>query len=277
MPSARQMPRETPPGNPPSGRTDGVALCCACPASGPVSTKGEEKYYSADYDPGWSIANKCKIALTRTATGGTVDITKSFSIAYSRGATEKDDKSTVAGAISSAISGWTQAARPWRVEIKQPGCETQKLGINFRGPVVASGGDVVVTADKRNEPGLRSYVAGGTAMTFYLHGIGDLNWTMIHEIGHTFGLPDEYTYDRASAKPAPVCSYKGADNPQKDVTLSTSAIPAPAGKFGFDNATAMGQNGNTTYPDYLFFWIAIEVKRILGEAATTAEVRIVAA
>lgn len=113
-------------------------------------------------------------------------------------------------------------------------------------------------------------------MNFFVQGVGSINWTMIHEVGHTFGLPDEYTYNRPAATPAPTCTYKGADNPDKTITLSTSAIPAAVGQFGFDNASVMGQNGNTTYPDNLFYWIAIEVKRILKEEGVDADVKVVA-
>lgn len=112
-------------------------------------------------------------------------------------------------------------------------------------------------------------------MNFFVQGIGSVTWTMIHEVGHTFGLPDEYTYNRPSATPAPTCEYKGADNPDKTITLSTSAIPAEVGKFGFDNASVMGQNGNTTYPDNLFYWIAIEVKKILKDEGVDADVKVV--
>src|SRR5690606_36965579 len=152
---------------------------------------------------GWRITNRSKISLTRTATGGQDTIRKSFSLSYTRGATAANDSATATNAINSAISAWTQAARPWRVEIKQPGCGTHKLNMISQRPIVAVGADVSVSVDKRVEPGLRRYVSGGTAMTYYLNGVGHLNWTMIHEIGHTFGLPDEYTYNRPTATPAP--------------------------------------------------------------------------
>ncbi|MGL5011479.1 MAG: hypothetical protein ACRC6I_16495, partial [Paracoccaceae bacterium] len=133
-----------------------------------------------------------------------------------------------------------------------------------------------VTVDNRpaEVPALRSGVTGGTAMEYFLNEGGDIAWTMTHETGHTFGLLDEYTFNRPS-NTAPKATYKGADNPDKVVTLSPSAIPAvAAGQFAFDNATVMGQDGNNVFPDYLFYWIAIEVKKIFQTAGVTAVVKV---
>lgn len=276
MPKSSDGPGDSPPGGPPSGNNSGTGLCCACPANGTVDTVGDTKYFSCDYNPGWNIRNKCTIAIQRTATEGSVTIKKTYNLAYSNGATEADDKATVVAAIASSMSTWTSEAAKWRVEVKQPGCDTQLLSITYTAPLVASGGDIRVTADKTVAAGLRSYVEEGTKMTFYLNGVGNVNWTMAHEMGHTFGLVDMYTYDRTAATPAPVCTWKGADNPDSSVTLTTSSITPDPGKFGFDAATVMGKNGNTTYPEYLFYWVAIEVKRILAANGANAEVRIVA-
>jgi hypothetical protein len=114
-------------------------------------------------------------------------------------------------------------------------------------------------------------------MTFYTNGVGDIPWTMVHEIGHTFGLPDEYIYDLTSATPAPTVTFKGASLPDKTVTLSTSAIAAATGKFNFDADCVMGRNGNGKYPEYVFYWVAIEVQKIFTAAGVNAVVKVVAA
>lgn len=283
MPKSDSGPSDGAPGDPPSGRTDGVGLCCACPASGTVNTIGDTDYFTVGY-ANWQIRNKSAISIARTNTGGTVTLSKSFSQRYSNGATDADHGDTVRTAITSAMSSWTLAARSFRIQIDQPGCSTQKLRMVFAATPAARRADVRVTVDNKTPATLpdgtteqlRSYVSGGVDMNFFVQGVGAINWTMIHEVGHTFGLPDEYTYNRPAATPAPTCMYKGADNPNKTITLSTSTIPAEAGKFGFDNASVMGQNGNTTYPDNLFYWISIEVKRILSEEGVNAEVKVVA-
>lgn len=284
MPNADTGPSEDVPGDPPRGGTDGIGLCCACPASGKVNTIGDSTYFTVSY-ANWQIRNKSALAIVRTSDGGTVTLSKSFSMGYSNGATEAAHGGTVTSAISSATSSWTAAARNYRILIEQPGCSPQKLRIVFVSSIVTSGADVAVTVDNKTPAALpdgtteqlRSYVAGGVEMNFFAQGTGSINWTMIHEVGHTFGLPDEYTYNRPAATPAPTCIYKGADNPDKTITLSTSSIPAAAGQFGFDNASVMGQNGNTTYPENLFYWISIEVKRILMEEGVEAGVKVVAA
>ena len=283
-PAATNGPSATPPGSPPTGTTSGTGLCCACPASGQVDTIGDTDYFSCDYNPGWYINNLCQISLTRTKTGGTVTIAKTFALSYANGATAANDAGTVTSAIQSAMSGWTAGAASWRIEITQPGCDVQKLAMQFTSTIVTSGADVNVTADGKvpvilpdgTPEYLLSYVTGGIDMQFYLNSGGNIPWTMIHEVGHTFGLPDEYTYDRTAATPAPTCTYKGATDPDKTITLSTSVIQPTPGQFAFDNNTVMGQDTNTNYPDYLFYWVAIEVQKIMADNGVTADVKVVA-
>jgi hypothetical protein len=264
------------PGGTPMGPTGGTGLCCACPANGDVDTNGYGTYVSTDYSATHARTNKCKIAIVRTEEGGTVTVTKSFGLTYTRGATEAAHKATVSGAIAGAMSGWQAGAAPYRIIIEQPGCKQQKLKIQFTSAIAASGGDVAVSVDNRpaEVPALRSGVTGGTVMDFYINGGGDKTWTMTHETGHTFGLLDEYTYNRPT-NVGPKATYKGADDPTKVVTLPATAGVAPAaGPFSFANPTIMGINGNNVFPDYLFYWIAIEVKKILKAAGVTAVVKV---
>ena len=266
------------PGSPPGGTTGGTALCCTCPADGDVSTNGNTEYVPTTWRAAsYSRLNKCHIDIQRTTSGGTVTITKKFKLSYAAGATAASDAATVTSAISSAMTSWQSAASGHKIKIEQPTCDPQELTIRFVSSIVTSGEDVSVSVDGTAAPtppaaGLRSAVSHGTDMTFYLNGVGNVSWTMIHETGHTFGLSDEYTYNRTSATPAPSLTYKAADDPDQTVTLTTSTIPVATGNFGFDKATVMGKNGNTTYPKYLFHWIAIEVQNILAANATPASV-----
>jgi hypothetical protein len=264
------------PGNPPGGSSGGTGLCCACPASGDVSTNGVGTYFTTTYGSTAPLVNKCNIAIQRTVSGGSVTIKKTFSLTYSMTATEAVHKPVITAAISSAMAAWQSAAANYRIIIAQPGCSEQKLNILFTSVIVATGGDVVVDVDARpaEVPDLRSVVDGGTAMHFYINGGGDTTWTMTHETGHTFGLEDEYAYSHPSAT-APTFTYKGADNPDKTVTLSPSTIPPEtAGAHSFENATIMGVDGNNTYHDFHFYWVAIEVKRILAAAGANAVVKV---
>ncbi|MGL5010199.1 MAG: hypothetical protein ACRC6I_09975 [Paracoccaceae bacterium] len=264
------------PGNPPGGSAGGTGLCCACPANGTVSTDGFTNYYTTTYGTSDPVVNKCSLAIQRTATGGSVTITKTFSLAYANGATEALHKGTVTANIASAMAAWQSAAGTYRIIVDQPGCSQQKLNILYTSTIVASGGDVVVTVDNRpaEVPALRSGVSGGTAMDYYLNEGGDIAWTMIHEIGHTFGLEDEYIFTHPSSTP-PSFTYKGADNPDKTITLTASTIPPEtAGTFSFDNASVMGEADNTVFVDYHFYWIAIEVKKIMQAAGASAVVKV---
>ncbi|MCU0801861.1 MAG: hypothetical protein MUD11_08795 [Rhodobacteraceae bacterium] len=270
------------PGNPPGGSTGGTGLCCACPAEGDLNTNGFSNYFSTSYSHSNLLTNKGKMKITRTEEGGTVAIVKSFSLAYTAGATEAANKATITSAITSAMATWQSSASNYRIQVEQPGCKTQKLTMTYASTIVASGADVAVSVDGTAAPtpptpGLRSFVQGGTAMTFYTNGVGDIPWTMVHEIGHTFGLPDEYIYDLTSATPAPTVTFKGASLPDKTVTLSTSAIAAATGKFNFDADCVMGRNGNGKYPEYVFYWVAIEVQKIFTAAGVNAVVKVVAA
>ncbi|MGL4321722.1 MAG: hypothetical protein ACRCS3_12750 [Paracoccaceae bacterium] len=245
-----------------------------------MSSNGFGTYFSTSYPHSNSLTNKGKLAIQRTDTGGTVTITKTFSLAYTAGATEAANKGTITSAITSAMSTWQTNAANFRIQIEQPGCSVQKLTIMYSSAIVASGADVAVSVDgtaapKPPTPGLRSFVQGGTKMTFYTNGVGDISWTMVHEIGHTFGLPDEYIYDQASETPKPTATFKGASLPDKTVTLDKSGLKPKAGKFSFDADSVMGRNGNTKYGDYLFYWVAIEVDKVLKAAGVTAVVKVV--
>ncbi|WP_298260223.1 hypothetical protein [uncultured Litoreibacter sp.] len=206
-------------------------------------------------------------------------------MAYSNGATSAANAAVITSALTSAMGSWTSAASGWRVQITQPGCDVQKLRLVFSSTITSGSANVAVTVDNKTPATLpdgtteqlRSYVRGGTEMNFFVQGPSSISWTMIHEVGHTLGLPDEYTYNRSAASPAPTCTYKGADNPDKSITLSASRIPpAAVGQHSFDNASVMGESGNTNYPDNLFYWVAIEVKKILADEGVSADVKIVA-
>jgi hypothetical protein len=271
------------PGNPPGGTAGGTGLCCACPANGTMDTNGFSTYFSTSYPHSNVLTNKGTMAIVRTEDGGSVTIRKTFSLAYTAGADEATNKGTLTSAISSAMATWQSNAATYRIQVEQPGCKPQKLTIMYSSAIVASGADVAVSVDGTAAPtppaeGLRSFVQGGTAMTFYTNGIGDIPWTMVHEIGHTMGLPDEYTYQMPSATPAPTATFKGASLPDKPVTLLTSGIvSADPAKFNFDSDCVMGRNGNSTYPDYLFYWVAIEVQKVFKAAGVDAVVKVVTA
>ena len=300
MPKTTLGPSPIPPGGVPTGSVSGTGLCCACPVGGTVSTNGSGNYFNSSYPMSSNITNKCSIAVARTATGGTVTISKTFSVTYANGATAAANLSTVTRAMTSAMSNWTAGAARRKLRIQQPGCSTQNLRIIFRSSIVSSGANVRITADNRVPTpaetaagGLRSYVVGGTVMTFYLKGTGAINWTMTHEIGHTFGLPDEYTSipgvlitppptaagaARITAPRAtPTMTYIGSPPQANSVSnLAANFIdPGNNRNYMFDTATIMGRNGNTTYPANNFYWIAIEVKRIMAAAGTPANVSIV--
>lgn len=265
------------PGDAPSGRSDGTGLCCACPASGTVSTNGVGNYCVSPYSATTTRTNKCDIAMTRTTTSGRVTFTKKCKLAYANGASAGAHATLVTNRIAAAMSNWTTGAAPYRIEVKQPGCGTQKLRIQFASSIVTSDPDLSITVDNTPDATLLSSVSGGTRMTYYLAD-PDTTWTVTHELGHSFGLCDLYTYNRPSATPAPTAVIKGADQPDHTVTLVASTIPpSAAGQHSFDFVSVMGQANDTTYQDFLFYWCAIETKKLLADNGVNADVRIVPA
>lgn len=270
-------PSGTPPGGPPGGSSGGTALCCECDAETDVSRNGHSNYFTVDYSHATSITNKCHIKVERTKKSGTITVKKTFNLTYQAGASASSHQTTVENAIKKAIRAWNSAAGKVKIRIEQPGCEKQKCAVKFEYAIVASSGNVRVRVDNTAAPaapaaGLRSFVRGGTDMTFYINGVGAIDWTMIHEIGHTYGLPDEYIYNHPNST-APKTTYKGASDPDKVVTLSTSGIAASApGTFAFDNDSVMGRNGNTKYPKNLFYWVAIETQKLLAAKGSPSSV-----
>ncbi|MGL5011481.1 MAG: hypothetical protein ACRC6I_16505, partial [Paracoccaceae bacterium] len=137
-----------------------------------MNTNGFANYFSTTYAHSNSLVNKGKIAVQRTEEGGSVTLKKTFSLAYTAGATEAANKATITSAITSAMATWQSNAGSFRIQVEQPGCKVQKLNILYTSAIVASGADVAVSVDGTPAPapptpGLRSFVQGGTAMTFY--------------------------------------------------------------------------------------------------------------
>jgi hypothetical protein len=267
------------PAKPPGGTGGGTGLCCACPASGAVSTDGFSNYYTTTYGNSSACVNKCTIAIVRTEAGGAVTVTKSFALSYANGATEKDHKGKVTAAITSAVAAWQSAASAFRVQVEQPGCKPQKLNILFAAVWPASGADVAIVADGTprpppKAPDLRNDVEGGVLMTVRVNKRGDMAWSVTHEFGHTLGLEDEYIYSHPS-KSAPSVTWKGASDPDHTVILTATTGAESKKTFAFNNASVMGESGNMTFPGYLFYWLAIEVQKIFKTAGVTAVVKIV--
>jgi hypothetical protein len=272
-------PSGTLPGKPPTGGTGGTGLCCACPVKGDVSTDGFSNYFTTTYGTSDAVVNKCKLAIQRTEDAGTVTITKSFSLAYTNGATEAGDKTKVTGAITGAFAAWQTAAAAFRIQVEQPGCKPQKLKMIFTATFVASGADVAVTvngqpAPPASQPDLRMSVSGGVRLKFFVNKRGNITWSMTHELGHSFGLEDEYIYSHPSSTP-PTITIKGASDPDKTITLTAAGAGTPATTFAFNNPTVMGISQNTVFPAHLFYWVAIEVKKIFQAAGISAVVKVV--
>ncbi|MFQ6549678.1 hypothetical protein AADZ90_017135 [Aestuariibius sp. 2305UL40-4] len=219
-------------------------------------------------------------------------VTKTFSLTYTNDARASSDRSGAVSAISSAMSAWTSGASSYKVKTEQPGCDAQELRIQFRSTIVTSGADVAVSVDGTNPANRPSVVTGGTQMRYMVHGTSGA-WAMIHEMGHTFGLPDEYT--QLTGVPitpppptpgapvvippsaTPSATYVAAP-PQANSTVTlTASRPSTRhpGKYIFDVESVMGRSGNTTFELHHYFWIAIEVKRLMEEEGTPAVVTII--
>jgi hypothetical protein len=276
---APSPPSGTIPGNPPGGSAGGTGLCCACPANGALNSNGFGTYFTTTYSHSNVLTNKGRIAVVRTEDGGSVTVTKTFSLAYTLSANEADHRGVVTAQLTSAMSTWTSEAASFRVVVNQPGCQPQRLNIIYTTAIVASGADVAVTVNGQQPPPedsdeeeLRSFVTGGTEMNFFVRARGDNTWVMVHEVGHTMGLPDEYIYDHPSST-APTVTYKAASNPDEVVTLGARGTPAAdATEFEFETATIMGKDQSRVYPPRVFFWVAIEVKKLLQAAGVSAVV-----
>lgn len=264
------------PGSPPGGTTGGTGLCCACPANGDVNTNAEGTYFSKTYGTVSPLWNKCRIEITRTANAGTVKVIRKLKIGRRNGATAAN-MAAVRAAVTTAYATWNTKAAPYKIRIEQPGCSPQDCTIQFDAQWVTSGEHVQVFSDGTPAPPppaeLLSYVDAGTTLISYVNDTAPLVWTMTHESGHTLGLEDEYIVDHPNTT-APTLTIKGASDPDHVITLTSQGTPAP-GPYGFDNPTVMGELLNTTYTKYHYYWIAIEVQRILLAAGASADVKVV--
>jgi hypothetical protein len=219
--------------------------------------------------------NRCKIVIHRTNTGGVVTITKSFSVTYEKNASAQLHQEIISTAITQAIKNWDIAASKYKVEVKQPGCPPLKLAMKFEHQIVATGADVEVKVDGTlpdpDEPdATRSYVESGTKMRFFVKAKGSTAWVMAHEIGHTFGLPDEYWEFpvKPVQSPLPTVTHLGSP-PQSDVVTTLRLDPLiPLNKkdntMMYDAPTWMGKDKDQHIFAHHFYWVAIEVRRMMS-------------
>lgn len=264
------------PGSPPGGTTGGTGLCCTCPANGDVNTTADGTYFTKTFGPDFGIVNKCRIEIDRTASAGTIKIIRKMKESRRSGATAAH-MAAVKTAVTNAFSTWNTKAGSYKVRIEQPGCTPQDCTIQFDAQWVATGHHVEVVTDGTPAPPppaeLLSNAVGGTQLISFVNDTAPLAWTMIHESGHTIGLMDEYSYDHPNTT-APTLTIKGASDPDHVITFTSQGTPAP-GPYAFDNPTVMGQLNNNTYTKYHFYWIAIEVQRILLAEGASAVVKVV--
>lgn len=272
MPKNIKPPTGNPPGNPPSGPSGGGVPCCACPVTKQVVTNNS-MYCRDSFGVAHGLVNKCNIAIQRTNTGGTVTLTKSFQIGYDHGATANAHQDTIKRAISNAMNGWTRGASKFKVNVQQPGCPPQNLNMVFREIIVSANADVEVRADNSFPLPERTNVLG-KKLTFYLRDAGNLSWTMMHEIGHTFGLPDEYWSFSANPiqSPLPTVTHLGSP-PQSNIITTLYPHPGLPGDkpntIMYDFPSVMGQSENWVFLAKHFYWVAIEVRRMMPNGTIT--------
>ncbi|MBL3574752.1 hypothetical protein JMK10_01010 [Rhodovulum sulfidophilum] len=150
-----------------------------------------------------------------------VVISKKVSLSYQAGASAKEHEAIVKAAVRSAFDFWQEKASALRVRVGIMGCPGKELKILFKVDFVDSGADLIVRVDNTPKPSdpddeLRSYVMGGTDMTFYMQ--AEVGCTMMHEIGHALGLNDECLYGSES-EAEPELTVRGHDMPDVTFTL----------------------------------------------------------
>ena len=268
MPKNLKPPSGNPPGKPPSGSNDGVVPCCTCPIERKIVSY-DTMYSRYSYNGIHGGQNRCKIVIHRTNTGGVVTITKSFSIAYENNASAQLHQEIISTAITQAIKSWDIAASKYKVEVKQPGCPPLKLAMRFEHQIVAKDADVKVKVNGSLQD-TRSFVKGGIDMTFFVNAGRNTAWIMTHEIGHTFGLPDEYWEFpvKPVQAPLPTVTHLGSP-PQPDAVTTLRLNPLiPLNKedntMMYDAPTWMGQDEDKHIFAHHFYWVAIEVRRMMS-------------
>lgn len=162
----------------------------------------------------------------------------------------------VTDAMKTAVKAGLQSdvAAAWSgknsVRVTDPICGEKTLPINFR--ILWTPGDTTdsehYSVDLEKAP-RRSGVA---YPTFTLDHDADLNdnaWTLKHEFGHAFGMPDEYFYSGVTAG---TIEYKRADGTSATITLEPAA-------------SLMKTRGNTSVEERFAYFAEIEAQDLFRE------------
>lgn len=293
-------PSATTPGNPPAGTASGTGLCCACPAEGPVSTDGEGNYFDTNYPPHGATWNYGNMKVTRTASAGTVEFKVKFELVFIDGANEAAHGDLIGRLVHGAMAEWTGQASQVKVEVSQPGCPTQRLRIKFVAEIIGAGAEdaVIMVSDAPLPPSgsLSSYVYEGWEMTFFLNGHDSQQNVMTHEMGHIFGLPDEYasvpgiaspngdgsvTYGASGVHPA--VTFYGTATQQTSEGLGSRTLLLQnarpdadvSGNVYFDMYSQMGHSAIDELYAENFYWVAIEVEKLFAAEGMPLSAQIV--
>lgn len=296
MPKNLKPPSGDPGG--PSGPAGGGAVpCCTCECKKQVETR-DTVYNTSSYRPKGNGVNKCRLDIQRTSANSSVTITKAYFIKYVNGANPRQHQNAVKKYIDDAMVSWESGAKNFKVRIQQLGCPPQNLNIKFRAELTTSdNADLKITADNtlNTDPNTNkssappSYVKGGVEMYLYLND-PNMSWTVKHEMGHAFGLQDEYNQFPLTPiqNPLPTVTFFAPPaGVNVVVTLKPQLNPPLYGRLVVGNTTTaeedksqliyhatdqvalMSQDGGTYYRKAYYYWVAIEVTRCIGHGTIT--------
>jgi hypothetical protein len=178
---------------------------------------------------------------------GNITITSIFKYGTVTGDVTNAQKTATVTAFKARVGDWSNR---FQMKITDPICGERTLPIRFRllwAPDDTSDAHQFSVNLYKTYP--RAGVTGTTINIGYDSDVTpDSGWTLTHEYGHTFGLPDEYFHPGVTAA---TLTYKKADGSTETITLE------PAGD------SIMKTYGNTTYLKRFYYFSAIEAQELL--------------
>lgn len=226
----------------PTGPVLTAAPCCWCKTFDTDVTAHGSTYVLSSQHPNFNVSYQLKIDFI----GNQVVVSRILGWGSVDASISQADKDAVQQALASAVPAFL--SNNYKLKVTDPSCTPGFKELPIRFAISWSGTPSVRV---NLVPGPSRSTASGTVMNLDTQDTLENNFTLIHELMHTFGQVDEYLYGSGTSATA---EYHRADGTSTTIT------------FPHTNPNLMSARSHTLV-ERLFWFVEIEAQKFLRSAA----------